>query len=62
MNKSSTAELLRSDQVFPFVTLPVIFVLPLILLIVYLIRKKKIDQVINQKKSNESQPQNTGKA
>jgi len=42
MNKSSTVELLRSDNVFPFVTLPVIFVLPLIIMIVYLIRKKKI--------------------
>lgn len=50
MNKSSTVELLRSDTVFPFITLPVIFVIPLITMVVYLIRKKKINTGPGQNK------------
>ncbi len=49
VNKSSTLEVLRSDQVFPFIVLPAIFVIPFILLIGYLLRKKKINQILNKK-------------
>lgn len=49
MNKSSTLELLRSDQVFPWITLPVIFVLPLIIVIVYFFRRKKIRLILKRK-------------
>jgi len=49
LNTSSTIELLRSDKVFPFVSLPVIFGFPLILLIVYLIRRKKINLMLRRR-------------
>lgn len=48
MNKSSTVELLRSDEVFPFIIVPVIFIIPVIILVVYLIRKKKADAAIKE--------------
>lgn len=48
INRSDVNELLRSDQVFPYIVLPVTFVLPLIILIVYLIRRKKIDAVVKR--------------
>lgn len=51
MNKSSTVEFLRSDRVFPFIVLPVIFVLPIILLIVYFFRRKKMKLIIQQKRT-----------
>lgn len=51
LNKSSTVELLRSDQVFPFIVLPVTLVAPLILVTVYFIRRKKIDRILEQKKT-----------
>ena len=51
MNKSSTVELLRSDKVFPFVVLPIIFVVPLIILIVYFFRRKKIKLILQQNKT-----------
>ena len=49
MNKSSTVELLRSDRLFPLVILPVILVIPLLLCIVYLLRKKKVDLLLPRK-------------
>lgn len=54
MNKSSTVEFLRSDQVFPFIVLPVTPVLPLIIVIVYFIRRKKIKRILAQKKLAEN--------
>ena len=48
MNKSSTIEKLRSDDVFPLIIIPIIVFIPLVLLVVYLIRKKKIDPQIEQ--------------
>lgn len=57
MNKSSTVELLRSDGVFPFIVLPVILVLPIILLMVYFFRRKKINLIIEQKKLSENTSQ-----
>ncbi len=48
MSKSGTLDFLRSDQVFPFIVLPVIFGLPCLFVIVYLIRKKRIDPVIKR--------------
>lgn len=50
MQKSSVIMRLASDEVFPFIILPFTFVLPLILLIVYLIRRKKINEILEQKK------------
>lgn len=49
MNKSSTVELLRSDQVFPWILFPVVFILPVIIVIVYLFRRKKIELILSQK-------------
>ncbi|MEL7610154.1 MAG: endospore germination permease [Bacillota bacterium] len=54
MNKSSTVEFLRSDAVFPFIVLPVIFVVPMILLVVYFFRRKKMNLILEQKKLSES--------
>lgn len=51
MQKSSVMMFLASDKVFPFVILPFTFVLPLILLTVYLIRRKKINRILAQKKT-----------
>ena len=61
MDTSSTIELLRSDRI-SFVTLPVIFGLPLIILIVYFIRKKKIKLALRrrqQKPPGSKKPRNT---
>lgn len=53
MNKSSTMEFLRSDKFFPWIVLPITLVIPLIVLIVYFVRRKKIDPVIKQKTAAE---------
>mgnify|MGYP000023241616 CR=1 FL=1 len=52
LDTSSTIELLRSDRIFPFVTLPVIFVFPLIIMIVFLIRKKKIKVMLKRRQQS----------
>ena len=49
MQKASVIMLLASDRVFPWIILPFTFVLPLILLIVYLIRRKKINSILEKK-------------
>lgn len=54
MNKSSTVERLRSDEVFPFIVLPVIFVVPLIIVIVYFLRRKKINTILEQRKTEKA--------
>lgn len=51
MQKSSVIMLLASDRVFPFIVFPFTFVLPLFILIVYLIRRKKINEVLERKKA-----------
>ncbi len=50
MQKSSIIMTLASDQVFPYIILPFTLVLPLLLLIVYLIRRKRINEILEQKK------------
>ena len=50
MDKSSTVEMLRSDQVFPFIILPITIVIPVIMLIVYLIRRKKINLILSKRR------------
>ncbi len=42
LDNSNFILLLRSDEVFPYVVLPVTFVIPIVFLIVYCIRRKKI--------------------
>lgn len=49
LNRSDVIELLRSDKIFPYIVLPFTLVLPLIILIVYLIRRKKIDAIVKHK-------------
>lgn len=56
LNKSSTIELLRSDNVFSFIILPATFVLPIIIVIVYFIRRKKIQGILEQRKISEAAP------
>lgn len=46
MNRSATVQYLRSDSVFPWIILPVIFIIPVLLVVIYLFRKKKIAPVI----------------
>lgn len=46
--KSSTLRILRSDQVFPYVVIPVIFLIPCLMVIVYLVRRKKAGPVIKR--------------
>ena len=46
MNQAGTIETLRSDQVFPWVTLPVIVVLPAIIVAVYILRRRKVNKKI----------------
>ena len=46
MNRAATIETLSSDQVFPWVTLPVIVVLPAIIVAVYILRRRKVNKKI----------------
>ncbi|MCX7614227.1 MAG: spore germination protein, partial [Clostridiales bacterium] len=50
LQKTSVIFKLLSDQIFPFFTLPVTLVLPLLMMIMYFIRRKKIEILIEQKK------------
>ncbi len=47
-SNSGTIKILSSDKIFPFVILPVIFILPCILVAVFFIRKKKLEPVIRK--------------
>ncbi len=46
MRKSRVIMLLASDQVFPWIILPVTIVLPLLVLIVYFFRRKTLESAI----------------
>ena len=48
MSNSGTIKLLSSDRVFPWVILPVTFVLPCLIIAVYLIRRKKLKPIIKK--------------
>lgn len=48
MSNSGTIKILSSDRVFPWVILPVTFVLPCLLIAVYLIRRKKLKPIIKK--------------
>jgi len=50
MNKSDVILHLASDQVFPWIVFPITSVLPLLILSTYLIRRKKINGILEQKK------------
>lgn len=52
MQKTSTSEFVSSDKFFPFVTIPVVLILPLLMIIVYFIRRKKINIMLPLQKSN----------
>ncbi len=51
MNKSSTIELLRSDNVLPWVISSASFFLPLLIVLIYFIRKNKINLKLRQIKT-----------
>ena len=57
LSNSGTIKMLSSSSVFPYIVLPVVFIIPCILLVVFLIRKKKLAPVIkrlqNAKKETE---------
>jgi ribose/xylose/arabinose/galactoside ABC-type transport system permease subunit len=48
MQKTSTFKFLSSDSFFPFIVVPVTFVLPVIILAVYVFRRKKINKLLRQ--------------
>ncbi|MDD4716098.1 MAG: endospore germination permease [Oscillospiraceae bacterium] len=54
LNKVNTLLELASDSVFPWIVLPFTVGLPLIMVLVYLLRKKKIDKVLAKKKARAS--------
>jgi spore germination protein KB len=56
VNNSGTVEVLRSDKVFPFITIPIIWILPLITLIVYAVRRGKIAGLIEERKKAAANP------
>lgn len=49
LNNMVNMRYLRSDEVFPFIVLPATVVVPLIMLITYLTKRKKIDKKIKKK-------------
>ncbi|MDD2220539.1 MAG: endospore germination permease [Clostridia bacterium] len=53
INKADIILTLASDQIFPWIVFPFTFVLPLILVIVYLIRKKKLDNILQYIKQHD---------
>lgn len=56
INKNSFVHYLNTDSVFPWIVLSTAFIIPLILCIVYLLRRKTINPQINQiKDANEQQ-------
>lgn len=50
MTSPSTMALLHSHKIYPYVTLSAIFVVPAIISIAYLLRRKKIDQIISNRR------------
>jgi spore germination protein KB len=50
INSASTITLLSSDKIFPFVIIPVIFLIPLFTVIVFCIRRRKIGPVLAKAK------------
>lgn len=55
LSNSNTIKILSSDQVFPWVIIPVIFILPCILMAVYLIRRKKLNPLIKRLQASTKQ-------
>ncbi|NLO49094.1 MAG: endospore germination permease [Clostridiales bacterium] len=56
VNDIETVEMLRSDKVFPFIIIPIIWIIPLITLIVYALRRKKINDILEEKKQRSDNP------
>lgn len=54
-NKNHVVDYLRSDSFFPWIVLPAIFVVPTIMLITFLVRKKSLEKIIKQKKEENEQ-------
>lgn len=62
-NRTSTIEYLKSDELFPYIVLIVAFILPLILMIIYLARKKTIEEKLKRERASmkdEENGQNNG--
>jgi len=55
LDNSLTTVILRSDRVFPFIILPVTVVLPLLVLIVYAFRRKRLPPIPNMEGNIDSQ-------
>jgi spore germination protein KB len=54
LQRSSTIVLLISDSVFPYFLLPVVFIIPAITVVAYLVRKKKIDAALGRMRERAS--------
>jgi hypothetical protein len=48
LSKTNTIEFLRSDQFFPWVILPVTVLIPCIIIVVYILRRRKVNKLIVQ--------------
>jgi len=57
VQKSSVIMFLASDQVFPWIILPFTFVLPLLLLIMYFVRREEINEMLKKRKADAALPE-----
>lgn len=49
LQKTSTFDLLNRDSIFPFIVLSVVFIIPLVMVIVYLFRYKEVNKIIDDR-------------
>ena len=58
-NKSSTISFISSDRFFPWVVAFITFVIPTIVFIIYIIRKKKINEILTEKREEKESAEKT---
>jgi hypothetical protein len=51
MERSSTIEQLRSDNIMPWIIFPTLFIIPLLIVIVYFFRRKKIKYILKRRQA-----------
>jgi spore germination protein KB len=58
MERSTTIEKLRSDSIMPWIIFPTLFIIPLLTVIVYFFRRKKIKYILKRKQAAAGQEGN----
>jgi spore germination protein (amino acid permease) len=58
MERSTTIEKLRSDSIMPWIIFPITFIIPLLTVIVYFFRRKKIKYVLKRRQAALEQEEN----